>query len=93
MDSSLKFLNSFDVSDTQVSCSSFTQETDELSFCVIHRTQELLGEGYSDEDDEQAVGDVVDPVHLIKTNKGKKDAGEERYLPPALTFDDVSLHN
>lgn len=93
MDSNLEFLSSFDVSDTQVSSSSFTHKTDELSFSVVCQTRRLLGEGDSDEDNEQAEGNVVVPVHSVKTRKGKKAAREERYLPPAPSFDNVFLHN
>jgi len=56
-------------------------------------TELLLGECNSDEADEQAEGDVVVPVHSMKSRKEKKAGREEIYVPSARKFDGIFIHS
>ena len=106
MDSSLEFLGSFDVSDSQGTVVASAEEVDEaqeeeeLLFSVRCRTRPTPGTDSSGDEEEEKAGDegVIDasapPTKKMKAAKtaAKKPIRETRELPPVPDFDNIFRH-
>ncbi|KAG9072049.1 hypothetical protein KI688_006271 [Linnemannia hyalina] len=105
MDSSLEFLGSFDVSDSQGTVVASAEEVDEaqeeeLLFSVRCRTRPTPGTDSSGDEEEGKAGDegVIDapapPTKKMKAAKkaAKKPVRETRELPPVPDFDNIFRH-
>ncbi|KAG9061854.1 hypothetical protein KI688_007005 [Linnemannia hyalina] len=106
MDSSLEFLGSFDVSDSQGTIVASAEEVDEaqeeeLLFSVRCRTRPTPGTDSSgdEEEEEKKAGDegvIGAPTPPTKKKAAKKAAKkpvrETRELPPVLDFDNIFRH-